>query len=140
MINRIKKTFLTLIILSAIVLALSSCQLLYQLADPEQLGHTTHSYAYDDIEVMEERLYERFKSDSTPEREERLSRRLLQNRADYLEIFDTLPHIYAFTKNSGTPTDTAKAVIDAITCTVRSRSRRCAQGFTYSRKSPRASE
>ena len=71
-------------------------------------------YIYDDISVMEERLRKRFETDSSPERESRLKSRIEKNLADYREIFDTAPHLYAFVKNGGTPNETALAVIEAF--------------------------
>ena len=71
-------------------------------------------YIYDDISVMEERLRKRFETDSSPERESRLKIRLDKNLADYREILDTAPHLYAFVKNGGTPNETALAVIEVF--------------------------
>lgn len=71
-------------------------------------------YIYDDIAVMEERLRARLDSDTSPEREAKFLKRREQNLADYREIFDTAPHIYAFIKNCGTPADTALAVKKAF--------------------------
>lgn len=71
-------------------------------------------YIYDDIEVMEKRLRLRHAEDTSPERDARLRSRMEKNLADYREILDTAPHIYAFIKNCGTPCDTAGAVIDVF--------------------------
>ena len=48
-----RKIILSLIILTSLALVFSSCKLLYQFIDPEKLGHTEHSYYYDDIEIKE---------------------------------------------------------------------------------------
>ncbi len=71
-------------------------------------------YIYDDISVMEERLRARRDADTSPERDTKFLKRIEQNAADYREILDTAPHLYAFIKNGGTPKDTARAVVEAF--------------------------
>ena len=71
-------------------------------------------YIYDDIEVMEERLRLRHEADTSPERDMKFLKRLNQNTADYREILNTAPYLYAFIKNGGTPNETAMTVLGAF--------------------------
>ncbi len=57
-------------------------------------------YIYDDIDVMEKRLYERYKDDlASPETQRRLSSRTRQNIVDYAEIPERESVFYAFIRN-----------------------------------------
>ena len=57
-------------------------------------------YVYDDIDVMEERLVERYKDDiDSPETQRRLNSRRNQNRVDYSEMLMHEPYFYAFVRN-----------------------------------------
>ena len=71
-------------------------------------------YIYDDIGVMEARLEARRSADTSPERDKKFLSRKEKNTADYREISDTAPHLYAFIKNGGTPRDTAREVIEVF--------------------------
>ena len=60
-------------------------------------------YIYDDIDVMEERLYERYKDDiENPETQRRYNSRKNQNRLDYSEMPIHEPYFYSFIRNCST--------------------------------------
>jgi guanylate kinase len=57
-------------------------------------------YIYDDIDVMSERLYQRFADDiENPENQRRLASRRNQNVIDYSEMPDHEPYFYSFIRN-----------------------------------------
>ena len=57
-------------------------------------------YIYDDIAVMEQRLFERYQDDmDNPETQRRYNSRLRQNMIDYSEMPDRKQVFYAFTRN-----------------------------------------
>lgn len=57
-------------------------------------------YIYDDIDVMEKRLHERYADDlDSPETQRRLSSRVRQNLVDYSEMPDRESVFYAFIRN-----------------------------------------
>ena len=68
-------------------------------------------YVYDDIDVMEERLYERY-ADSleNPDTQRRLSSRKRQNVIDYSEMPIHEPYFYAFVRNCSSVDDCAENI------------------------------
>lgn len=59
-------------------------------------------YIYDDIDVMNERLYKRYEADiENPETQRRLNSRRNQNVKDYSEMPDHEPYFYSFIENCG---------------------------------------
>jgi guanylate kinase len=56
-------------------------------------------YIYDDIDVMSERLYERYKDNLDADNQRRLDSRRRQNVVDYSEMPDHEPYFYAFIRN-----------------------------------------
>ena len=70
-------------------------------------------YVYDDINVMETRLYERFLAKSpSVEGLKKFTSRKEQNIADYKRIYDFAPVFYAFIENDGTVDDAAERIVD----------------------------
>jgi guanylate kinase len=70
-------------------------------------------YIYDDINVMEERLYARFLGDNpTVEGLKKFTSRKEQNIADYKRIYDFSPVFYDFIENDGTVEDAARKVVE----------------------------
>ncbi len=68
-------------------------------------------YVYDELPIIEKRLYDRFLGSSrTPEGEKKYESRKRQNIADFSEIVDTAPRFFAFIHNKGTVEETALAV------------------------------
>ena len=71
-------------------------------------------YVYDDINVMEERLYARFLGGTpTADGLRRFTSRKEQNVADYKRIYDFAPVFYSFIENDGTVEDAAKKIAKA---------------------------
>ncbi len=69
-------------------------------------------YLYDDIRVIDERLYNRYLSPMpTVEGLTKYVKRKEQNIADYLECGSFAPDFYAFLRNNLSPEETAKAVM-----------------------------
>lgn len=57
-------------------------------------------YLYDDIDVMNDRLFDRYKDAlDDPENQRRLDSRRAQNRKDYSEMPDHEPYFYSFIRN-----------------------------------------
>ena len=56
-------------------------------------------YIYDDIDVMAERLYDRYKDNLDVENQRRLDSRRRQNIVDYSEMPDHEPYFYSFIRN-----------------------------------------
>jgi guanylate kinase len=56
-------------------------------------------YIYDDIDVMAERLYYRYKDNLDAENQRRLDSRRRQNIIDYSEMPDHEPYFYSFIRN-----------------------------------------
>lgn len=56
-------------------------------------------YIYDDIDVMSDRLYERYKDNLDAENQRRLDSRRRQNMVDYSEMPVHEPYFYAFIRN-----------------------------------------
>ena len=56
-------------------------------------------YIYDDIDVMAERLYNRYKDNLDAENQRRLDSRRRQNIVDYSEMPDHEPYFYSFIRN-----------------------------------------
>lgn len=72
-------------------------------------------YVYDHINVMEQRLYDRFVGSSpTAEGLRKFVSRRDKNVEDYLSLGEYAPHFYSFIENSGGINDTAKLVISAL--------------------------
>lgn len=72
-------------------------------------------YIYDDINVMEKRLYDRFLGSSpSVEGLKKFASRKDKNISDYREIRDTAPYFYSFIENSGSITDTAMLTLDTF--------------------------
>lgn len=68
-------------------------------------------YVYDDIKVMEDRLYDRYKDDmDSPETQKRYSSRSRQNKMDYAQIPSRQSVFYAFIKNCSSVDDCAKGI------------------------------
>ena len=72
-------------------------------------------YVYDDLSVIEKRLFERFIGDTpTPEGQKKYEGRKSQNIADFSGIIDTAPRFFAFIANKGTVEETSYAVEGAF--------------------------
>ncbi len=70
-------------------------------------------YLYDDIDVMEERLRERYISDNTsPEDQRRYDSRTRQNILDYSKMDEYEPFIYSFVKNAETVEKCAESIFE----------------------------
>ncbi len=68
-------------------------------------------YVYDELSVIEKRLYNRFIGTSpTPDGEKKYEGRRRQNVADFKGIVDTAPRFFAFIANKGTVEETADEV------------------------------
>ena len=68
-------------------------------------------YVYDELAVVEKRLYDRFIGDTpTPEGEKKYESRIRQNIADFSKIVDTAPRFFAFIANKGTVDETSATV------------------------------
>lgn len=73
-------------------------------------------YVYSELEVMRERLSERFvESGSFPDGEARMNERLAANLHDYRRVAGYADCFYDFVKNEGTPTEVAKRLLAAFT-------------------------
>lgn len=70
-------------------------------------------YIYDDIGIMEQRLYDRYRHDmSNPDTHRRLSSRRSQNIKDYGEMPLHEPYFYSFIRNCGSIDCCAEKVCD----------------------------
>lgn len=73
-------------------------------------------YIYDDIEVMEQRLYDRYKDDmDSPDTKRRFDSRRRQNIVDYTEIPTRQSVFYAFIRNCSSVDACAAAITDIFT-------------------------
>ena len=71
-------------------------------------------YVYDELNVMEERLYARYLAkDPTPEKLRSFVKRKEKNIKDYKDLPEIAEGFYAFVRNSGEPESTAKLVLEA---------------------------
>ena len=69
-------------------------------------------YIYDDIDVMEERLFERYKDDiENPETQRRYNSRKNQNRLDYSEMPIHEPYFYSLIRNCSTVDCCAEKIV-----------------------------
>lgn len=72
-------------------------------------------YIYDDISVMEQRLYDRYKDDlDSPETKKRFDSRSRQNVIDYTEIPARQSVFYAFIRNCSSVDACAKTITDTF--------------------------
>ena len=72
-------------------------------------------YVYDDVNVMEKRLYDRFLGASpSVEGLRKFTSRKDKNIEDYREIRNTAPYFYTFVENSGTVRETAEKLISVF--------------------------
>ena len=72
-------------------------------------------YVYDDIDVMEERLKERYIDDwNSPETQRRYNSRAKQNRIDYATLPTHEPYFYAFIRNCSSVDNCAAKISDAF--------------------------
>ena len=70
-------------------------------------------YLYDDLDVMESRLRERYISDNTsPEDQRRYDSRMSQNLTDYSKMTEYEPYIYMFLKNCATVEKCAESAFE----------------------------
>ena len=68
-------------------------------------------YLYDNLDVMQERLRQRYISDNTSEADQRrYDSRTKQNLVDYANIVNNEPYIYSFVKNCSTVCCCAKLI------------------------------
>ena len=68
-------------------------------------------YVYDDLSVIERRLFDRFIGDTpTPDGQRRYESRKSQNKADFRGIADSADRFFAFVHNSGTVAETGAEV------------------------------
>ncbi|MBO5907446.1 MAG: hypothetical protein J6Q85_04800 [Clostridia bacterium] len=68
-------------------------------------------YVYDELSIIEKRLYDRFIGMSpTADGEKKYESRKRQNISDFLGIVDTAPRFFAFIHNKGTVEETSLAV------------------------------
>ncbi len=72
-------------------------------------------YVYDDIDVMEKRLFQRYKEDiNAPETQKKLNSRIRQNIIDYSEIPTREAVFYSFVKNCSSVDDCANEIADVF--------------------------
>lgn len=70
-------------------------------------------YVFDDIDVMDARLKERYADDwENPETQRRYNSRSRQNVIDYSTILDHEPYFYAFTRNCSSVDNCAEKISD----------------------------
>ena len=72
-------------------------------------------YIYDDIDVIDKRLYERYLGTPSLDGLKKYVSRKERNNQDFLSVKEFSPCFYAFVKNTGSPDETGELIIKILT-------------------------